>query len=212
MTAPRLDKLINVLESKNYAVFRDTKQRGYDLNIVGIRSSSTMPNRFDDVLLVFWKEDGHWRLEAYPATTDPGLFWLGSRTGDRFGTAILKEGQYRSAYRIGFHRGQYEALVQQQPVTVIRDFDRDGQLDYNSGREQTGMFGINIHRAHPERELINVSAWSAGCQVVRSPVHFDSLMELCKRASQTYGNSFTYTLIHERDFAVSNDGHTAACS
>src|SRR5690554_8127804 len=123
MTAPRFDKIIEVMESKDYVVFRDHKQKGYDLNIIGIRSHSTMPNRFDDVIAVFWREGDHWRLEWYPATTDPGLFWLGSRHGGRFGTAILKEGQYRGAYRIGFHKGSYEALVQQKPVTVLRDVD-----------------------------------------------------------------------------------------
>lgn len=200
MKIPTAEHIALVMSRKGYVFFKDEKDRGYDLNVVGIRSKSTVPNRFDDLVTVFYRAGNGWKLHVYPATTDPGAYWLGSRYGGRLGTAILKEGQYRSAYQIGFHQGKYEALVQRRPVTVIRDFDRDGELDFDSGRTETGLFGINIHRAHVERQLLRVDAWSAGCQVIQSPRHFDEFMALCHKAADRWGNAFTYTLLHERDF------------
>lgn len=201
MNAPDLEYILSVMRKKNYAVFEDRAGKGYDLNIVGIRSANEMPNRFDDLLTVFYRDGSRWQQHTFPATTDPGLYWLTARWGGLMGTAILKEGQYRSAYQIGYHKGQYEALVQRRPVTVLRDYDRDGRHTFNTDREETGLFGINIHRAHAERSLMSVDAWSAGCQVVQNPRHFDELMTLAKKASETYGNAFSYTLLHENDFS-----------
>lgn len=201
MKPPSLASILQVMQEKKYAVFEDAGGKGYDLNLVGIRSAASVPNHFDDYITLFYKSGGGWAFHAFPATTDPGLFWLLSPISRKIGTAIVKEGQYRRLWRTGFHKGRYEALVQNAPVTVIRDYDRDNQLDYDSGREETGMFGINLHRAHPERGLMSVDAWSAGCQVIQNPHHFDELMRVVHEGSRAYGNAFTYTLLHERDFA-----------
>ena len=42
---------IKMVESKGYKWFNDTSNKGYDVNIVGVRNSSTngiVTNRFDD--------------------------------------------------------------------------------------------------------------------------------------------------------------------
>ena len=115
------------------------------------------------------------------------------------GTALLKEGQYRGMYELGTHKG-YRALRQKGPASVIRDFDRDARFDFESGREETGVFGINLHRASRYRESLNVDKWSAGCQVLCDPLQFNYLMEVCEKGKAAFGNSFTYTLLHQRDF------------
>lgn len=171
-----------------------------ELNIVGLRAPSTTPNRFDDLMCaMFTGGDGRRNLKVWRCTTDPGTFWLRQPMSPQ-GTAILKGNrQYAGAYRIGLHRGQYEALVQTgAPVTVIRDYDRDDELDFLNGREATGMFGINIHRASRTGESLTVDKHSAGCQVIADAGDFAELMSLCRQHRDRHGNRFTYTLLDFR--------------
>jgi hypothetical protein len=165
---------------------------------VGVRTDSTVPNRFDDFITIFYrKDDGTWLFHSYPATTDPGTYWLENPLNPQ-GTAILKAGQYLGSHEIGMHRGKYMALVQQRPVTVIREYDRKAVLDFMNGREDTGLFGINIHHALAEGTTKYVDKFSAGCQVFANYDDFTAFMQLCYRHRDLYGNNFTYTLIDER--------------
>ena len=97
---------------------------------------------------------------------------------NKLGAAILKNGQYIDAYKIGLHRGEYKALIEQKPVTVIRDYDRNAVLDFNNGKQETGNFGINIHRAGSKGTTINVDKWSAGCQVFENAEDFAKFLVL----------------------------------
>lgn len=188
-------KICNTLDRLNYKVFRGDS-KNYNLNIVGLRNDNAEPNKFDDEMWVFWRFENRWTLKKYKITTDPGLSYLTDPISEA-GTAILKEGQYTKAYRLGKHQGKYEALVQSQPLTVIRDFNRDGKLDFASGKEQTGFFGINIHRSSPTGESTLVNKWSAGCQVFARITEYNEFIGLCKKAIAEWGNEFTYTLIRK---------------
>lgn len=194
---PKLSRILTAMRSKGYKVF--TGSKGLDLNIVGIRSSSRKAGQFDDWITVFWTTGTGWEFHAYPATTDPGTKYLTKplRSVRHKGTAILKPGQYRSAYKIGKHRGKYMALVQAGKVTVYRDNDRDSFLDMG-GSQQTGHYGINIHRAHWKEVLQEVGGHSAGCQVFQDPRDFATFMGYVKKSAKTYGNRFTYTLLDEQ--------------
>ncbi len=186
------EQFIAMLVASGYRVF----MRPFELNIVGIRSNSTIPNSFNDTINVLYMDDKKsWQFHSYPATTDPGVFWLKNPLNPQ-GTAILKEGQYMGSHQIGLHRNKYTALVQKTPVTVIRDIKRDGTLDFK-GKEDTGLFGIDIHRAMQEGTTKIIDKFSAGCQVFANADDFYSLMALCEQHRQLYGNSFTYTLMHE---------------
>jgi len=198
MQQPQLHDVIRVMKSKKYKVFDN--DNGYDLNIVGIRTLSDVSNKFDDWLTVFYRLNlDTWIFNAFPCTTDPGLYWLNNPM-NKMGTAILMEGQYRNAFTIGRHHNKYTALVQNTELSVIRDYDRDSELDYDSDRRESGWFGINIHRSSAYRRSVNVDKWSAGCQVLADPIQFKMLIDLCKRSAQIFGNSFTYTLLNEKDF------------
>ena len=189
--------IINALRLKTY----ETYSRPFELNIVGIRSDSTLPNRFDDEMHVFFKNGSEkWIHYAFPATTDPGTYWLQNPMSPQ-GTAILKQAQYKGSYQIGLHRGKYYALVQSKPVTVLRDYDRNAILDFWNGKPDTGMFGINIHRASVNGTTRSVDSYSAGCQVFANINDFNLFMQLCEKHKQLYGNSFTYTLIDKRAIA-----------
>lgn len=173
--------------------------RANELNIIGVRTDNAVPNQFDDVIhVVFTDDTGQWKILSFAATTDPGAYWLKKLMNPK-GTAILKPGQYRNSHRIGLHRGKYEALVQQNPVTVWRDVNRDNRLDHTNGTEETGLFGINIHRAHPAGVTVDVNDHSAGCQVLASIADFNQLMALARKHRSLYGNNFTYTLLDKRD-------------
>ena len=183
-----------VLQKKGYRIFL----RPFELNIVGVRSDSTRPNTFDDTIYVFFNNsEGKLIEHKFQATTDPGTYWLKNPMNPQ-GTAILKEGQYINTYGLGLHRGKYMALVQKRPVTVLRDYDRNAVLDFLNGTPDTGLFGINIHRASETGTTKVVEHYSAGCQVFANATDYLLFMTLCERHKQLYGNQFTYTLIDER--------------
>jgi hypothetical protein len=118
------------------------------------------------------------------------------------GCAILVPEQYRSTYKLDLHRGKYLALCQRKDVQVYRDNNKDYNYDYDPKTIQTGMFGINIHRASAYRELENVGANSAGCQVFQDPNEYDIFIDLCKKSQESWGEWFSYSLIEERDFEL----------
>jgi hypothetical protein len=189
-----LRKMIAILKSKGYDIYT----KPYELNIVGLRSKSTTPNRFDDEIHVFYKVNAFkWKYHVFKATTDPGTFWL-KQPMQAQGTAILDAGQYKNSYQLGLHRGQYLALVQRKPVLIIRDYNRDAVLDFNNGEKTKGIYGINIHRANRQGTTLSVNKNSAGCQVFEKAEEFLFFLSLCQKHKSLYGNSFTYTLIDFR--------------
>jgi hypothetical protein len=189
-----LKKLRAILRHKHYKLY----SRPYELNIVGMRGDSTVPNRFDDEIHVFYKTGKHsWNYHVFKATTDPGTFWLENPMQPQ-GTAILAQGQYVDAYALGLHRGQYLALVERKPIAIIRNYDRKAHLDFLNGKKTTGMYGINIHRANAHGTTKYVDKYSAGCQVFENAEAFAAFIALCQQHSKLYGNRFTYTLIDFR--------------
>jgi hypothetical protein len=189
-----LQKIKAILHHKNFSVYT----RPYQLNIVGLRSKSTTPNRFDDELHVFYKvSELKWQYHIFKITTDPGTFWLRQPLQTQ-GTAILVEGQNIDCYELGLHRGKYLALVQRKPVNIIRDYNRDAILDFNNGVKTKGLFGINIHRANKVGATKTVDKNSAGCQVFENANDFALFIKLCLKHKSIYGNQFTYSLVDFR--------------
>lgn len=194
----QIKDIIRAMTLKGYKVFEsDTKP--LNLNYIGIRDTSGV-NKFNDYLVLFWKYKGQWSSFYRPATTDPGTYWLNNPMNVE-GTAILKEGQHRGAWKLGKHKG-YEALVQRKEVTVIRDGNKDGILDLDSGYEETGFFGINHHRANAKNESTQVDKWSAGCQVTADPHLYDVFIKLCQESAEVWGEGLTYTLLNVEDFSI----------
>jgi hypothetical protein len=188
------EQIEKAVESKGYVWFEGDN---YDVNIVGVRNSNTgqsVTNLFDDVLTMSYKVNGEWHFHQWPGTTDPGKKGV-MEYHNKAGVARLVEGQYRGSHHLGLHQGKYEALCQQKNVKVYRDPNRD--LIYNEDKIQEGVFGINIH--HAGIDSIEVSNWSEGCQVFKKLSDFNEFLGICKKASTTHGNSFTYTLIESKD-------------
>lgn len=193
-----IQRIKTIAQEKGYVIYTEP----YRLNIWGFRANTEKPNVFDDELHVFTNisqtKIAKWAYLVFKITTDPGTYWLQNPLNPK-GTAILKAGQYLDAYSIDKHRNKYYALCQRlAKVTVIRDYDRDAILDFNNGKEQTGMFGINIHRARKTGSTYSVDRHSAGCQVFKNAQDFDFFMKLCEVHRKLYGNKFTYTLVDKR--------------
>jgi hypothetical protein len=192
------ENLTSALKKAGHKIFSNDKT-DYNLNIIGIRCKTPIVNKFNDLIVVAWKHKGEWTIKEYTATTLAGLQWLKEPMNPK-GCAILKEGRYSQTWKIAFHRNKYAALCQRKPVTVYRDHNKDAKYDLLESKVQTGLFGINIHRASKYNVLDKVDRNSAGCQVFQSPKDFNEFMLICRQSRRLWGDSFTYTLINESDF------------
>lgn len=194
-----LKKVIEVLQKKKYKIFL-SDEKPCNLNIIGIRNNNSEVDKFNDWLILFWRRSGIFYLGAYPITTLPGKYYLINKLLNKKGAAILVPGQYQGAYQIRKHRGKYDALVQVKPVKVYRDGNKDYKFDFVVTSIDTGLFGMNIHRAYKKGKAPKVGRTSAGCQVFQCTKDFHEFMHYCHSSSDAWGNSFTYTLLEEDDF------------
>ncbi len=197
MFTPSYKKLKEIVESKGYTFF--TKPGS--INIIGIRTSEST-NEFNDTMCLAWIDEKMTeKIEYFPCTTKAGRFYLLAPL-TAAGTAILKEGQYKAAYKVGLHKG-YEAMEQINPMSYFRDNNKDAKPDY-VGTIVQGNFKTNIHRAAESGWSKFVDNWSAGCQVItgveNGKTEFNIFMSIVKASAEKYGNSFTYTLVNRNDF------------
>ena len=203
------EQIETAMNSKGYKYFYDTRDKSYDVNIIGIRNSETkgrVTNAFDDTMTIAYKcEEGVWHYHEFNCTTDPGSHWVENILNKK-GVSILKPGQYRGSHKLRLHQGKYLALGQQKNVTVYRDNNRDNNYDLNESKTDTGIFGINIHRATAKTggKSTRVDKWSAGCQVIASNNDWYKFLDICQRARDIHGNSFSYTLIESKDISKDN--------
>ena len=190
-------KLItDALKRQGHPVFKGD----YNLNLIGIRSQDSHANTFNDVLVVLYEVDRKTMLHTFPLTTDPGVYYR-EHPLNVDGTAVLVPGHYRSCWRVGAHQGRYRALVQRGQMAVYRDGNGDQHIDDEADTIQTGLFGINLHRANSQRESLRVDRWSAGCQVLANPLDFNLVMALAEKSADIYGPAFSYTLLTEDQLA-----------
>ena len=89
----------------------------------------------------------------------------------------------------------YPVVLMGQPISRLGN---PVQIyDYNL--VEKGLFGINIHHSNPLTESTFVENWSEGCQVFKKVADFNNFMDICRKARNIHGNSFTYTLINSND-------------
>lgn len=130
------------------------KEKNYPCALVGFRGyyeSMGVPDQndrriYDDAFAFISPAT----FATFNGNTDPNGYRYGYGTGAKKGMASLKTGLWY--YRTGIHK-TYAAFIQADKVTVIRD----GQ---NGDYEDTGWFGINIHRGGSS------STSSLGCQTI----------------------------------------------
>jgi len=190
------EQIEKAVKSQGHVWFNGAKD--YDVNIVGVRNATPgqkVTNLFDDKLTLSYKVGGEWFYHEWDATTEPGKKGV-MQFHNSGGVARLVPDQYRGAYAVSMHQGKYQALCQRLgDVTVWRDKNRD--MDFDEIIRDTGMFGINIHKAGTVSNF--VENWSEGCQVFKRTKDFNDFMVLINRAKEIHGNHFTYTLIISSD-------------
>lgn len=203
MLTPNFSSIKRTITEKGYKFFSSPMS----VNIIGIRRNTSL-NTFDDTICLLWYDkDMVPKIEFFPCTTKPGKHWLLNPMSSK-GTAILKEGQWLGMYKIGLHNRSrpsrsYECLEQKKEADYFRDNNKDAVHDY-SGKTYTGNFKTNIHRANVSGWSKFVDKWSAGCQVITGKedeeTEYNIFMKICKDSAKLFGNSFSYTLLNERDF------------
>ena len=198
------EQIETTVKAKGYKWFEDNNNKGYDVNIVGVRNSETkgrVTNAFDDCITISYKIDGEWQFHCFQCTTDPGSAYMDNPILENTGCAILKPNQYRGSHKLRLHAGKYLALGQKKDVTVYRDNDRDDKYDLDESKTDTGLFGINIHRATGRSggKSTRVDKWSAGCQVIADNDDWHEFLDICQAAREIHGNSFSYTLLESND-------------
>jgi len=193
------EQIENAVKSKGHVWFNDEANKGFDVNVVGIRNAAPgtkVTNVFDDYMTVTYKEGGEWKTHTWAITTDPGTKAV-KEFHNPNGVARVVPGQYRGMWAVGLHQGKYEALRQVKPVKVWRDKNKD--MSFDEVTIQEGIFGINCHRSNPKTESAYVENWSEGCQVFKRMKDFIEFMAIMNKAKNAHGNSFTYTLITTED-------------
>ena len=193
------DKVKEVLLKKNYPFYIGEM----NLNFVGIRTSNTKADNFDDFFCLLWKEKGEkrfWICDEF--TTDPGLYYLQKKLLNPKGCAIMVPSHYKSLWTIGLHgnHNPYRAFVQIGKVKVYRDRDKDEVLDLDPATiQESAYLGINLHHGF-DSKLVGPN--SAGCQVFKHDKDLNFLLTLADKSSKFYGKKFSYSLLEEKDFTV----------
>jgi len=195
------EQIKTAVNSKGYKWFNDDANKGYDVNIVGVRNNAPsiadkVTNVFDDFITISFKDEkGVEQFYCWNATTDPGKKGV-QQFHNKKGVARLIPGQYRGVWMIDLHQGKYSALCQRNgEVDVWRDGNKD--MVFEEVVKDRGIFGINIHKAGQDSTW--VENWSEGCQVFKRVKDFDAFMVICRKAAKIHGNRFSYTLLESTD-------------
>lgn len=196
----QFEDIKQLIESKGYVFFKgDT----LDLNIIFERTSLDVTNYFTDFCHLLWYEKDVPMIRSYPATTKAGIkggFDTPITYNGVTGTAVVKEGQYRSSYMLNMGRKdkQYPFnvpfLEQIKGLDYYRDGDKDLEIDKVQEQDDK-VFFTHVHamskvgvRGFP------INNWSLGCFGMEEP-YFKEFIDICIKSSKIYGKIFTLTLI-----------------
>lgn len=202
-------RIVKYMKDKGYYISYGVKQ--YNIVYVeGLNGDGTLnsdaPNYFNDRRMVVQILDGVPAVIGnWDATTQPGYYYT-DRSMDPRGAASIKFGQYK-AWTVGIHYGggsePHEALVQDAPITVYRDLNRD--MIRTGDKEYTGLFDINQHWGY-DMPYNDIYYASAGCLVGRLREGHRQFMALIKqdRRYQLNRNYLYYTTVIPGDDLISS--------
>ena len=173
-----LSRVIAGMGAKGYPIDRGPGEiniayaEGHDRD--GKRNANT-PGLFNDVRMVFDYADGAPRLlGSWTGSTQPGAYYTMKPLNPQ-GCANIYPGSYR-AWKVGLHRGQYEALVQRGTIKLTRDKNKDFRRE-GDAVEVGDYEGVNQHHAANAGE---VGPHSAGCLVGKMVDGHEEFMRIVK--------------------------------
>jgi len=147
----------------------------YNFNIFGIRNEDRQEQDIWNDWIGFFTPNSI--CYFFRGTTDPGIYWSSNPSNPK-GVAHLCLGHHENIWRIDKHRGQYTALCNRwpcKPTKIWRDTNKNLKQDITDIVEK-GYFGMNLHRANALYIIEKIGRYSAGCQVVLNPKHYDILI------------------------------------
>ena len=180
-TAPELIKRLTSLGFKS---------NGF--NLIGVRSTASIPNKFDDDLYVI--NNNQIVVGPVTCTTNPGKDYLLAPLNPKGAAVLVADKQYVDCFQLGLHKGK-NAIIQCGSLLVFRDNDKD-ELSEEIGTPMVAgpECRIDIHQANESWTSVIIGKWSAGCQVVANPVDYLKVYTECKNSKLP---KFTYTLLKE---------------
>lgn len=174
--------LVDAMKRKGYAL--DTGHGQVNIIYVeGLNEDGTLnddaPDKWNDLRVVLgFDGDKPVILGRWVATTEPGRYYTEHPINSK-GAARIAFGQY-TAWRVGMHRGDHEALVQRGTVTVCRDLNQD-MVRTGDATDTGSDFGINQHGPSGVDEAGDtVGKFSAGCLVGKTMAGHKAFMAIVK--------------------------------
>lgn len=116
---------------------------------------------------------------------------------NRGGLGILRPSQMIDTFELGTW-AQKDALIAKKPQPVFRDLSTTDTITYTVG-VKTVEWGSNCYLHRADVNTINVDNWSEGSQVFKTAGQFEDFIALCKKHRDKHGNSFSYSLIEDKD-------------
>lgn len=182
----------------------------YDLNLFAIRNGNRdfRLDAFDDLVGVAYLDYvSRPCVQAWSCTTDPGLTHITHPVfaeAIRAGAAFIAPGQYRQAFRVGYHGAgtyRHEALIQCAAMDYYRVKDADGNIpDLEKMPRANGIYATNIHHAWPSGVPSKIGNASAGCVVLQRAEDLAALVRLARMQNvHNFGSLVTFTLFNESE-------------
>jgi len=194
-----IEFLKTLIAKKKYIWFEDKP------NIIAIRTALQVPDVFNDVFCIVYKENGIEKLYTATITTEPGVFYQKNLLNKK-GCWVMMPAQMIDAFSLGFHQGKadHECLRSTGMIYGLREDDKDGIILNDKDAVATWVdgttVGANVHGANKKTDLTTIVGQnSAGCQVHNRWSKKTEMVSICKAYKVYCKNKFTYTLIEEKD-------------
>lgn len=185
--------------------FKFFEKGDYNLNIIAVRKNTDVSDNFDDRLFLAFKKNGIWQFKSYDFSTDPGQIALTNPSfeiAQKYGTAIMCEGQHLRKFQRGFHglgAFRHRALRQIGEIPFYRDRNRNIKLDFDKNSITIGNYNCNIHCANNNiyANQQKVGRSSEGCQITRTVKDHSEFMDIVDLSVPIWGDIFSYTILKE---------------
>ena len=185
------------IAAKKYSWFNDKP------NMIAIRTNLQVPDVFNDIITVEYKNKGVSTLFTAVITTEPGVAYQKKLLNPK-GCWVMMPNQMIDAYSPGFHQGKtdHRCLRSTGMIYGLRDNDLDGiagnDKDAVAGWVDGTTVGANIHGANKLGITPKIGPWSAGCQVFAAWKAKEEMMDIFANHYPAL-KKITYTLLTESD-------------